>query len=330
MAIPERFFSLDTRKRMALLSGIFRGDASVEHFFGKWHYRKNEKDYIHKVNTASVSFFTSSKTLFQQLVILLHSFNIIPTFKKRKYTLSIFGYKQLIFLRDLFTGKKKEIIDKYLELNKNRPRNKTFKKFKEFATVRVKSISKTKGDWVYSIETVKPHSFVTSYGIIVHNCIPKDPLYLYWKARHHGFNSRFIKLASHIVSHMPEYIVQRLQHLLKRKRQLKGARILIIGVTYKKDIKDLRKSPALDIIEILQKNKVKVSYHDPLIPYLKLNHISLKSIDLKKQGLNKFHGVVIATDHSGVDYDFILKNAQLIFDTRNVYKNVVNKKVFKL
>lgn len=179
----------------------------------------------------------------------------------------------------------------------------------------------------------KPFGFMPFYpssGCGGH-CIPKDPLYLYWKARHHGFKSRFIKLASDIITRMPEYVVKRLDELLARfDKKLTQANILLVGVTYKKDVKDLRKSPALDIIEILQKRKVSVAYYDPLIPYLKLNHIDLRSVDLNKDNLNKFDCILIATDHSAVDYGFILKNAKLIFDTRNVYKGVCDKKIVKL
>jgi len=333
MHIPERVFSLSREKKKAILSGIFRGDACVEHFFGKWRYRRNEKEYFHNVNTAHISFFTSSKKLFQQLIILLHDLNIVSTLEKRKYTVSIYGYNQLKFCKDLFAGKKKEIIERYLRLNKNRPKNKTFKRFSKFkfATVKVKSVSAVRGDWVYSIETEKPHTFVTSYGIVVHNCIPKDPLYLYWKARRFGFKSRFIKLASDIITYMPEYVVERVTYLLKRKaKELKRTKVLVIGVTYKKDVEDLRKSPVLDIIDILAKRKINVSYCDPLIPYLKFNHINLKSIKLTKNNLNKFDCTIIATDHSTLDYNFILRNSKLIFDTRNVYAKGKAAKVVKL
>ncbi len=176
----------------------------------------------------------------------------------------------------------------------------------------------------------KPFGFMPFYpgpGVGGH-CIPKDPLYLYWKARHFGFNSRFIKLASGIVSRMPDYIVCRLGHILEKGKSVKN--VLVIGVTYKKDIKDLRKSPAIDIIELLKKNKYAVSYYDPLIPYLKLDHIDLKSIVLNRANLAKFSCVVIATEHSGLDYKFILKNSKLIFDTRNAYKGIKNIKVHRL
>jgi UDP-N-acetyl-D-mannosaminuronate dehydrogenase len=130
---------------------------------------------------------------------------------------------------------------------------------------------------------------------------------------------------------MPEYVVERLEQILKEKNiAIKRARILVIGVTYKRDIKDLRKSPSIEVIDILQLKNIKVSYFDPLIPYLKLGQINLKSIDLDKNTLKKFDCVVIATDHSSLDYDFLLKNSKLIFDTRNVYRNIKTERVIKL
>ncbi len=176
----------------------------------------------------------------------------------------------------------------------------------------------------------KPFGFMPFYpgpGVGGH-CIPKDPLYLYWKAKHFGFRSRFIKLASDIISCMPGYIVERLEKALKEKNiELKESNVLIVGVTYKKDIKDLRKSPSLDIIDILQKKGSAVSYFDPLIPYLKLNHTDLKSIKLNKDKIRKFDCVVIATDHSNLDYTFLLKNAKLIFDTRCVYGGIKDERI---
>ncbi len=178
----------------------------------------------------------------------------------------------------------------------------------------------------------KPFGFMPFYpgpGTGGH-CIPKDPLYLYWRAKYFGFKSRFIKLASDITSRMPEYVVSRVSELLgKNGAALNKSRILVVGATYKKDVKDLRKSPAIDIIDILHAKAGSVSYYDPLIPYLKFNHIDLKSIGLNKGIWAKFDCVIIATDHASIDYDFILKNSKLIFDTRNVYK-VKKGKVAKL
>ena len=181
--------------------------------------------------------------------------------------------------------------------------------------------------------STKPFGFMPFYpgpGVGGH-CIPKDPLYLHWKAKRFGFHSRFIKLASDLIKAMPEYTAARVSAALSAKGlSIRGARILVVGVTYKKDVKDLRKSPSIDLINALEKKGAKASYFDPLIPYLEINGINLKSIILKKEGLEKFACVVISTDHSSIDYKYLLNNASLIFDTRNVYKGTNSDKVMRL
>ncbi|MFH1578245.1 MAG: nucleotide sugar dehydrogenase [Candidatus Omnitrophota bacterium] len=188
--------------------------------------------------------------------------------------------------------------------------------------------------------STKPFGFMPFYpsaGVGGH-CIPKDPLYLDWQARRFGFNSQFIKLASKMTTFMPMYIVQRLEGILRdnknrpnaQKKALKNMRVLVIGVTYKRDVKDLRKSPALDVIDILKNRNIRVNYHDPIIPYLRINHIRLNSIKLTKENLGRFDCVAILTDHSGVNYNFLLKNSRLIFDTRNIYAARKHRKIIKL
>ncbi|UCC95538.1 MAG: nucleotide sugar dehydrogenase [Candidatus Omnitrophota bacterium] len=179
----------------------------------------------------------------------------------------------------------------------------------------------------------KPFGFMPFYpgpGIGGH-CIPTDPLYLSWKAKKLGFKTKMIDLASYIDHYMPTYVVQRLEQLLKeRSLALKSARILLLGVTYKENVKDLRESPGLDIIEYLQKRGAKVNYYDPFIPYLKINHINLKRVTLSRDNLKKYDCVVVVTSHSGVNYEFIRRNVKLIFDTRNVYRNKKDRKVATL
>lgn len=186
---------------------------------------------------------------------------------------------------------------------------------------------------VIDAASTKPFGFMPFYpgpGVGGH-CIPKDPLYLYWKAKKFGFNSRFIKLASDVISFMPEYVVKRVGAVLKGKGiNLYNSKVLLVGVTYKKDIKDLRKSPALDIIEILRKAKAQVAYHDPLVPYLKFPNLNLKSLALNKANLKKFDCTIIATNHSSLDYGLILNNAKSIFDTRNVYIGKANRNIVRL
>jgi len=186
---------------------------------------------------------------------------------------------------------------------------------------------------VVGAASTKPFGFMPFYpgpGVGGH-CIPKDPLYLHWKAKSFGFHSRFIKLASNVINYMPEYIVKRIKEvLLRQKRKLKGAKILVIGVTYKKDIKDLRKSPSIDVINSLKRQGARISYSDPLIPYLKLKGLDLESVSLSAKKIKEFDACIIATDHSQVNYALLLKNAKLIFDSRNVYKGKYTEKVERL
>jgi UDP-N-acetyl-D-glucosamine dehydrogenase len=176
----------------------------------------------------------------------------------------------------------------------------------------------------------KPFGFMPFYpgpGVGGH-CIPKDPLYLYWKAKKFGFRSRFIKLASDMINYMPVYVVERVKKIVEASgTAFRKSRILVVGVTYKEDIKDLRKSPSLDIIETLRKKGIAVSYFDPLIPYLRLGDIHLETIEMSQETLSKFDCVIIATAHSVIDYAFLLKNSKMIFDARNVYRTAKNAKV---
>ena len=174
----------------------------------------------------------------------------------------------------------------------------------------------------------KPYGFMPFYpgpGVGGH-CIPVDPIYLSWKARMHGFEARFIDLASQVNSEMPHHVVSKVtEGLNERGKAVRCSKILIVGVAYKKDVKDLRESPALEIIDLLLKKGALVSYYDPYLPYLKIDRINLKGLDFDKNAFKDSDCVVVATDHSNVDYDFILKNSPLVVDTRNVYKNAKDK-----
>ena len=179
----------------------------------------------------------------------------------------------------------------------------------------------------------KPFGFMPFYpglGVGGH-CIPDDPLYLYWKAKQYGFSSKYIKLSADTNLYMPHYAVDRLKEIFRRKNKtLNKSKLLIIGVTYKKNVKDLRKSPPLKLIEILQSAKAKVEYYDPIIPYLKIDALHLKSIQLKANVLPRYDCVVIATDHTKVNYALIRKHSRFIFDIRNVYRNINDEKIIKL
>lgn len=169
----------------------------------------------------------------------------------------------------------------------------------------------------------KPFGFMPFYpgpGIGGH-CIPCDPVFLSWKAKKLGFKTEMIDLASKMNRFMPKYTVERVKEMLKKQgRGIKKANILVLGVAYKKDVKDLRESPALDIIKELSEEKAKISYFDPFFPYLNIDDINLKCVKLDKKTLSKVDCVLLITDHTGVNYDFVRFNSRLIFDTRHVYK----------
>ncbi|MDD5129939.1 MAG: nucleotide sugar dehydrogenase [Candidatus Omnitrophica bacterium] len=186
---------------------------------------------------------------------------------------------------------------------------------------------------VVQAASTKPFGFMPFYpgpGVGGH-CIPKDPLYLYWKAKSFGFHSRFIHLASDVIKYMPEYIAKRVKAgLLRNGRELVNSKILVIGVTYKKDIKDLRKSPSIDVINSLKKQGAKVFYSDPLIPFLRMGKLDLESVELSPKKIKEFDCCIIATDHSRFNYGVLLKNSKFIFDSRNVFKGKYPEKVERL
>jgi len=179
----------------------------------------------------------------------------------------------------------------------------------------------------------KPFGFMPFYpgpGLGGH-CIPIDPLYLSWKARIHGFEARFIELADMVNSAMPGHVTRRISEILNRyKKSLSGSSILLVGVAYKRDVHDMRESPALEIIRLLRKAGAQISYFDPYVPEITVDGSKLKSL---KWGPGIFKGkdcVAVITDHSSIDYDELLRNSKVIFDARNVYKNTKAKNVVRL
>ncbi|MHB8085918.1 MAG: nucleotide sugar dehydrogenase [Dehalococcoidia bacterium] len=179
----------------------------------------------------------------------------------------------------------------------------------------------------------KPFGYMPFYpgpGVGGH-CIPLDPYYLASKAREYFFHTRFIELAAEINETMPEYIVQRIVETLNTKsKSVKGAKILILGVAYKKDIEDLRESPALRVIELLLEKKAKINYHDPYISEIKEGNIRLKSIKLENKTLSDYDCVVITTDHTCYDLAAIAKNSKLVFDTRGCTVGIKADNIIRL
>jgi len=195
---------------------------------------------------------------------------------------------------------------------------------------------------VIDAAATKPFGFMPFYpgpGLGGH-CIPIDPLYLSWKLKTLNYRARFIELAGEINSQMPEYVCERVADALNdRERSVKGSKILVLGVAYKKDIEDVRESPALDVIRILQSRGAQVSYHDPFVPSLRLDDehhegpptgAGMKSITDLLPAVRDAHAVVIVTDHTSFSYAKIVDAAQLIVDTRNATKGIISDKILKI
>ncbi len=171
--------------------------------------------------------------------------------------------------------------------------------------------------------------FTPGPGIGGH-CIPIDPLYLSWKLKTLNYNARMIEVASEINTNMPRYVVTRIQDILNdMEKSIKGSRILVVGVAYKRDVSDTRESPALDVMALLEEKGAVVEYHDPLVPSVSIGERFYSSVNLNPESIAKYDLVVITTDHSSIDWDMLREYAKVIFDTKNVYKNP-SRNVIKL
>jgi len=189
---------------------------------------------------------------------------------------------------------------------------------------------------VVDAAATKPFGFMPFYpgpGLGGH-CIPIDPFYLSWKVKQVGFEARFIELAGHVNGAMPHHVVDKIGDALNtRSKSIRGSSVLILGISYKRDIEDMRESPALDVMAVLHQKGARVSYHDPYVPALAAREwpgaSDLASVPLTAETLRASDCAVIITDHKSFDYAAIIKNAGLIVDSRNAIKGE-HKHVFKL
>ena len=178
---------------------------------------------------------------------------------------------------------------------------------------------------VIAAAATKPFGFVAYYpgpGLGGH-CIPIDPFYLTWKAREYGVNTRFIELAGEVNSSMPEYVVNKTALALNdRQRSIKGSKVLVLGIAYKKNVDDMRESPSVEVMELLRGLGAEISYSDPHVPVfpkMREHKFDLKSVPLTAESIASYDCVVLTTDHDKFDYDLLKQHAKLIVDTRGKY-----------
>ena len=181
---------------------------------------------------------------------------------------------------------------------------------------------------VIDAAATKPFGFTPFYpgpGLGGH-CIPIDPFYLTWKARQYDLATRFIELAGEVNRSMPAFVVDKLAEALNDRRQsLRGAKVLVLGVAYKRDLDDTRESPSLRLIQLLLQKGVEVHYNDPYVPVLKRSRhydFGLKSTPLTRESLGGMDAVIISTDHTSYDYGFVVESSRLVIDTRNATRQV--------
>ena len=187
---------------------------------------------------------------------------------------------------------------------------------------------------VIQAAATKPFGYMPFYpgpGLGGH-CIPVDPLYLSWKLKTLNYNARFIELASEVNTSMPYYVANKITEALNnQERSVRGSRILILGVAYKRNVDDVRESPALDIISLLRQRGADVCYHDPHVPQIQLeSDLLMQSKDYDLQLLREAHCVVIVTDHGVFDWDEISRNSRVIVDTRHVYSERGSRHIISL
>ena len=185
---------------------------------------------------------------------------------------------------------------------------------------------------VIDAAATKPFGFMPFYpgpGLGGH-CIPIDPFYLSWKSKQAGIEARFIELAGYINSQMPHFVVDKVQNALNdHTKPLKGSRIHVVGVAYKRDIDDMRESPALDVMLLLKQRGANLTYSDPHVPAIQLEDIELQAVDLLS-GVSTADCTVILTDHSNVDYRAVLEGSKVVIDTRNALRTMNSDKIVRL
>jgi UDP-N-acetyl-D-mannosaminuronate dehydrogenase len=325
MRVPDIIMGASVRHHEQVVAGLLRGDGDVEVTTGRRTYVKNKRLYRHQSNSGQVGYFSSSPELFAQAEALLQGLGFTPLRKKGKPHLRMAGASQLSRLATFFDGQKAKRLERLAAARIRQASPRSAIRWAGGSALRVERVSPSNGsEDVYSLEVPGSHTFAATGGIFVHNCIPIDPFYLTWKARQYGVTTRFIELAGEINTAMPAWVVQKLADALnERGKSVKGSRILVLGVAYKKNVDDVRESPALEIMEILRSKGASLAYHDPHVPRLRAtrrHYFDMSSVELEDSSVSAFDVVLIVTDHDAVNYAMVSRRAQLLVDTRGALR----------
>jgi nucleotide sugar dehydrogenase len=247
--------------KLDLLKGIINGDGGVNLYLGKRDYKKNNQLFSHENCSCEINFFSISKNLFHQTILLLQDLGITCSFDKEKQLLWIHGHDNLNKARNLFMGKKRDKIDKYFSQKFKFIKSKKYEIQDGFLIVNLKEILTEETDFVYSFEVDKTKTLVTNFGLIVHNCIGVDPYYLTYKAQQFGYNPKVILAGREINDNMHMQVIK----LIEKKFILDNKKILIMGLTFKENVPDYRNSRAKQLIEVLKGKGALIDGYDPYL-----------------------------------------------------------------
>jgi hypothetical protein len=335
-AVPEVLLAASRSHRLALLAGLLRGDGSVDTRTGMRAYRVRGQTAASQNNSASIGFWTTSVRLERQFSFLTQSLGLRTSIQRRRTQTGadfhLLGAESQPLLATLLADRKPARLRECLASKRRTPRSRGIWSMAGQAVTSVASVERRRAKTrVYSIETADTHTFATGYGIFVHNCIPVDPYYLAWKARQYDFHTKFVELAAETNLAMPFFTASRVRALLNRHgKPLHGARLLVLGASFKPDIDDARNSAAIRVIEILRDEGASVEYHDPYVPQVHIStalyrsdgHVDLGSVPLTAERIAAADCVVILVGHSSVDYRLVADRAARVFDAVNAMKEV--------
>jgi hypothetical protein len=307
--VPDKILFNEDTIRWELLKGLFRGDGGFS-------------------LPAKLSYFTSSKVLFEQVMLLLHNFDIFPYNYKREGLLEISALNELKKFRDLFLDDKKERLNSALNRISKSIKSKNFTKSDDFFIVNIKDIKKEeKKTAIYSMEVKDTHNYITTNGIMTHNCIGIDPYYLAHKAKEVGYHPEIILAGRRLNDNMGIYVAnQVIKLMIKKGKKIEGSRVLVLGITFKENCPDIRNSRVIDVIRELEDFGCRVDVSDYFADPKEVKREY--GIDLKKDeqiDLLSYDAVILAVAHDDYKNLDLKVGNQVIYDIKSVLKRADGK-----
>ncbi|CAN2044461.1 UDP-N-acetyl-D-galactosamine dehydrogenase [Candidatus Magnetomoraceae bacterium gMMP-13] len=298
-SVPDFLLYSSKAIKENLLMGLFRGNGEVKLSINDSKaYVKNGKTYTHKNCSCEITYFSISKKLFHQVVLLLCDYGITMSFDRERPLLYIHGHENISKFKNIFIGDKHEKIRQYFDNKVKFVKSNKYEIFDEFLVVDLKEIEKIEDDYVYSLEVSDTETIISDYGMILHNCIGVDPYYLTFKAEAIGYHPEMILAGRRINDQMGKYIAERtVKMLIASGKPVLGAKIAVLGLSFKENVPDLRNTRVVDIIDELKDYGLEVLVNDPYAdPVEARSYYGLDLHDLDE--IKNVDAVIIAVIHN--------------------------------